>query len=140
MKFHKPLFSIIIIVIQLILSLINHFKHLEFLEKLKKTDPELSGLISFRITYDTLFYFVLVIGFYEMMTLPSWFKSGIRVLLTFIVLGTEFYGLIPIEDSKSVIYNTAWIASGIAVFLILIRIGKYSYGKITNCILKKASS
>ena len=41
MKFYKPIFSLIIILIQLCLSVLAHFDHIRAMEKLKKEDPEL---------------------------------------------------------------------------------------------------
>ncbi len=126
MKLYKPLFSIIVIFIQLILSLKDYFELLEW----RKANPELDSLINFVIHYDTLFLFVLIIGIYEMLTKPNWFKTIIRIFLVCIVLGTYFSGLIPIEGFKSGVYNTAWFSAIVAFILILIRIGKYAIGKI----------
>ncbi|MET2985040.1 hypothetical protein [Aureibaculum conchae] len=120
MKFYKPLFSIIVIVVQLILSLKAHFRLLERI----KNNPELFELISYRVTYDTLFLFVLIIGFYEMLTKPGWFKTAIRIFLVCIVLGTQFSGLIPIEDFYFGVYNTAWFSAVIAFVASLYKIAK----------------
>ena len=136
MKFYKPLFSIIVILVQLILSLMDHYEHIEAMEKLKREDPEFYGLIDFIVTYDTLFLFVLIIGFYEMTTKPGLFKSFLRVFLVCIILGTQFSGLIPIEDFYFGVYNTAWFSSVLAFMLILTRIGKESFNRNK---LKKAS-
>ena len=135
MKFYKPLFSIIVILIQLILSIKDYFK----LQEWKKANPELDSLINLVTQYDTFFLFVLIIGIYEILTKPSWFKTLIRIFLVCIVLGTEFYELIPIEDFKSGIYNTTWFSAVVAIILILIRIGKYGIEKINNRKLNKAS-
>lgn len=120
MKFYKPLFSIIVIFVQLILSLKDHF---QFLER-KKNNQELFDLISYTVTYDTLFLFVLIIGFYEMLTKPSWFKTAIRIFLVCIVLGTQFSGLIPIDQFYFGVYNTAWFAAVVAFALSLYKIAK----------------
>ena len=122
MKFYKPLFSIIVILVQLILSLIDHFQHLEWIKEKEKTDPEFLALISYSVNYDSLFLFVLLIGFYEMTTKPSWIKIVLRIFLICIILGTQFAGLIPIEDFYFGVYNTAWFSGLLAVFLILVRI------------------
>ena len=45
MKFYKPLFSIIVILVQLILSLIGHYEFIEGMEKMKRENPELYELI-----------------------------------------------------------------------------------------------
>lgn len=132
MKFHKPLFSIIVIIIQLILSLRDYYE----LQEWKKENPELDSLINLVIQYDTLFLFVLIIGIYEILTKPSWFKTLIRIFLACIVLGTEFSGLVPIEDFKSGVYNTAWLSALLAFMLILTRIGKDTVNRNK---LKKAS-
>ncbi|WP_299223566.1 hypothetical protein [uncultured Aquimarina sp.] len=135
MKLYNPLFSIIVIIIQLILSLKDYYE----LQEWKKENPELDSLINVVIQYDTFFLFVLIIGIYEMLTKPSWFKILIRIFLVCIILGTEFSGLIPIEDFKSGIYNTAWFSAVVAIVLILIRIGKYGIKKMNNRKLNKAS-
>jgi len=124
MKFYKPLFSIIVILVQLILSLISHYEFIEGMEKMKRENPELYELINIVITYDTLFLFVLVIGFYEMTTKPSLFKTLVRIFLVCIVLGTQFSGLVPIEVFYYGVYNTAWFSAVLAFALILTRIGK----------------
>lgn len=111
----------------MILSLTDHFNLLEA----KKANPELFELIHYYTTYDTLFIFVLIIGFYEMLTKPSWFKTFIRVFLICILLGTEFSGLIPIKDFYYGVYNTAWFSAAVAIVLILIKIGKFIIQKIT---------
>ena len=131
MKLFKPLYSIILIVVQLILSLIGYYDHIETIKELEKTKPGLLELINFSTPYETLFIFVLIIGFYEMLTKPSLFKTVIRIFLAFIVLGTQFSEIIPIEDFYSGVYNTAWFSSVVAITLILIRIGKYAIGKLS---------
>ncbi len=135
MKLYSPVFSIIVIIVQLILSLKDYYE----LQEWKKENPELDSLINLVIQYDTLFLFVLIIGIYEMLTKPSWFKILIRIFLICIVLGTEFSGLIPIADFKSGIYNTAWFSAVFAIVLILIRIGKYGIKKMNSRKLNKAS-
>ena len=122
MKFYKPLFSIILILVQLILSLTDHFQHLEWIKEKEKTDPGFLDLISYSVTYDSLFLFVLIIGFYEMTTKPSWIKIVLRIFLVCVILGTQFSGLIPIEDFYFGVYNTAWFSTFVAVFHILVRI------------------
>lgn len=135
MKFYKPLFSIIVILIQLILSVKECFK----LQEWKKANPELDSLINLNITYDSLFLFVFIIGIYEMLTKPSWFKTVIRIFLVCIILGTEFSDFIPIDQFYYGVYNTAWFSALVAIVLILVRIGKYGFGKINDRKLNKAS-
>jgi hypothetical protein len=128
MKLYKPLFSIILIFIQLILSIKDYFE----LQKWRQENPELDGIISLNITYDTLFIFVLIIGVYEMLTKPIWFKRIIRIFLVCIIFGTQFAGLIPIDDFYFGVYNTAWFSAVIAIVLILIKFGKYGIEKVTD--------
>lgn len=128
MKFYKPLFSSIVIVIQLILSIISYYGYVAW----EEANPEMNRLISRLFHGDSLFLFVLIIGFYEMQTKPSWFKTAIRIFLVCIVLGTQFSELIPIDQFYFGIYNTAWFAAIVTILLILIRIGNYSIGKIHN--------
>ena len=135
MKFYKPLFSTIVILIQLILSVKEYFK----LQEWKKENPELDSLIYLNITYDSLFLFVFIIGIYEMLTKPSWFKTAIRIFLVCIILGTEFSDFIPIDQFYYGVYNTAWFSAVVAIILILVRIGKYSFEKINDKRLNKAS-
>jgi len=134
-KSYKPLFSIIVLIVQLILSLKDYYQ----LQEWRKANPELDSLINLVIQYDTLFLFVLIIGIYEMLTKPSWVKTLIKIFLVCIVLGTEFSGLVPIEDFKSGIYNTAWFSAIVAIVLILIQIGKYGIEKMNIRKLNKAS-
>tara|TARA_R110002050_G_scaffold219229_1_gene355169 strand:+ start:470 stop:886 length:417 start_codon:yes stop_codon:yes gene_type:complete len=132
MKIYKPIFSIIIILIQLILSLKDYYE----LQLWRKANSELDGLINLVIHYDTLFIFVLLIGIYEMLTKPSLNKNLIRLILAFIVFGYHFSGLIPIEDFKYGIYNTTWFLGFSAFVLILAKITKYLIEKITSRKLK----
>ena len=124
MKFHKPLFSIIVILTQLCLSIKDYYKSLDTIEKLKGKDSELYKLIEFGFTYDTLFFFIFILGFYEMTTKHNRFKIVIRIFLICIILGTQFSRQIPINDFYFAVYNTAWFSATLAFFLILIRIGK----------------
>jgi len=135
MKLYKPLFSIIVIIMQLILSIVSWFDFVAWGE----ANSELDGLISRIFHGDSLFLFVLIIGFYEMQTKQNWFKTAIRIFLVCIVLGTQFSGLIPIDQFYFGVYNTAWFSAVVALFLILIRIGKYGIGKINDKKLNKAS-
>ena len=135
MKFYKPLFSIVIILIQLTLSVKEYFK----LQEWRKANPELDSIINLIITYYSLFLFVFIIGIYEMLTKPSWFKTVVRIFLVCIILGTEFSDFIPIDQFYYGVYNTAWFSAVVAIVLILVRIGKYSYGKINDWKLNKAS-
>jgi hypothetical protein len=135
MKFYKPLLSFLIILIQLILSVVSYIDFVAW----EKGNPEFVEHINRIFHGDSLFLFVLVIGFYEMQTKPSWFKTAIRIFLVCIVLGTQFSGLIPIDQFYFGVYNTAWFSAVVAVVLILIRIGKYSIGKINDKNLNKAS-
>jgi hypothetical protein len=135
MKFYKPLFSIVIILIQLTLSIKEYYK----LQEWKIANPELDAIVSLYITYDSLFLFVFIIGIYEMLTKPSWFKTVIRIFLVCIILGTEFSDSIPIDLFYYGVYNTAWFSAVVAIVLILVRIGKYSFGKINDRKRNKAS-
>lgn len=121
MKFYKPLFSIIVILIQLILSIVSWFDFLAW----GSANPELNDIICRVFNDDSLFLFVLIIGFYEMLTKPSWFKTAIRLFLLFIVLGTQLSKRIPIEAFYDGVYNTAWFFAIVVFCLILVRIGKY---------------
>jgi VIT1/CCC1 family predicted Fe2+/Mn2+ transporter len=135
MKFHKPLFSFLIILIQLILSVVSYIDFVAW----EKGNPEFVEHINRIFHEDSLFLFVLIIGFYEMQTKPSWFKTAIRIFLVCIILGTQFSGLVPIAQFYFGVYNTAWFSTVVVVVLILTRIGKYSIGKINNKNLNKAS-
>ena len=128
MKIYKPVFSIILILIQLILSLKDYYG----LQEWRKANPELDGLINLVIHYDTLFLFVLSIGIYEMLTKPSLNKKLIRFFLVIIIFGYNFSGIIPIKDFKYGIYNTAWFLGCSSFLLILIQITKYAIEKITK--------
>jgi hypothetical protein len=119
-KIYNPLFSIIVIVVQLILSLKEYYE----LQEWRKANPELDALINLVIRYDTFFLFVLIIGIYEMLIKPSLFKNLIRISLVCIVLGYHFSGIIPIENFQSGVYNTALFSAIVTVVLILVRIGK----------------
>ena len=124
MKFYKPLFSIIVIIIQLILSLKHHFEHLKWADEMEKNDPELFGLICYNTTYTSLFFFVFIIGLYEMLIKPSWFKTVIRIFLVCIIIGTEFSNFIPIDQFYFGVYNTAWFSAVVAFILTLWKIVK----------------
>lgn len=126
MKVFNPLFSIIIIIIQLILSLKEYYQ----LNEWKKANPELDSLINLYITYDSLLLFVFIIGICEMLTKPSWFKTLIRILLVCIILGTEFSEFIPIDQFYYAVYNTAWFSAVVAIVLILVRIAKNIFKSI----------
>lgn len=128
MKFYKPLFSIIVILIQLILSVKEYFK----LQEWGKANPELDSIINLIITYDSLFLFVFIIGVYEMLTKPSWFKTVVRIFLVCIILGTEFSDFIPIDQFYYGVYNTAWFSAVVAFVLILVKFGKYGIEKISE--------
>lgn len=121
LKLYKPLFSIILIIAQLILSLKSYSDFVKW----GIQNPELDKLIYRYFLGDSLFLFVLIIGFYEILTKPSLFKTLIRIFLVCIILGTQFSELIPIEGFYFGVYNTAWFSTGVVVFLILIRIGKH---------------
>ncbi|WP_196888260.1 hypothetical protein [Aureivirga sp. CE67] len=126
MKFYKPLFSIIIIIIQLILSIVSYYNFVDW----GKNNPELDKLISRVFLGDSLFLFVLIIGFYEMQTKQNWFKVVIRIFLVCIVLGTVFSEFIPIDQFYFGVYNTACFSAIIALVLIALRFGKYILNKI----------
>ncbi len=135
MKFYKPLFSVIVIIVQLILSFKEYYK----LQEWKKANPDLDSLICLNLTYDSLFLFVFIIGFYEMLIKPSLLKTAIRTFLILIILGTVFSSFIPINQFYYGVYNTAWFSAVVAIVLILIQIGKYCIGKINENKLNKAS-
>lgn len=139
MKLYKPLFSLVLVLIQFILSLYSHFRHLDWKKELEKNDPEFFELISYSVTYDSLFLFVLIIGLYEITTKPSLLKNTTRIVLVGIILGILLSIVIPINDFYYGVYNTAWFIATIILFLILIRIVKYGIKKINNRKLKKAS-
>lgn len=128
MKLHKPLFSLIVIIIQLILSIVSYLDFVAW----GKANSELDGLISRIFHGDSLFLFVLVIGLYEMQTKPSWFKTATRIFLVCIVLGTQFSGLIPIEGFYYGVYNTAWFSTIIAIILFLFKMEKNWIRKTTE--------
>lgn len=126
MKLYKPLFSIIVIIIQLILSVKSYYEYVGW----GKANAELDGLITRHFLDDSLFLFVLVIGFYEMITKPILFKKILRILLVSIIFGTQFSGFIPINNFYFGVYNSAWFVAGITFVLILVRLGKYVFEKI----------
>lgn len=129
MKLHKPLFSTIIIILQLILSLIRYYDYVAW----GKANPELNALILRIFHGDSLFIFVSLIGFYEILTKPSFFKTFLRIFLVCIILGTQFGGYIPIDDFYFGVYNTAWFSAVIAFFLIMIHVFKrYELNKVSN--------
>ncbi|QIE58700.1 hypothetical protein G5B37_03720 [Rasiella rasia] len=128
MKFHKPLFSILIISIQLILSVISYINFIAW----EKANPEFVEHINRIFHGDTLFMFVLIIGIYEMITKTGLWKKFIRVFLICIVLGTQFSESIPIDDFYYGVYNTAWFTSVLAFVLILIKFGKYRISRMTD--------
>jgi hypothetical protein len=128
MKFYKPIFSIIVVIIQLILSTVSYFEFIAW----GKANPELDGLINRIFHGDSLFLFVLIIGLYEMLTKPSWFKSAIRIFLLCIVLGTQFSEHIPIDQFFFGVYNTAWFSAVVAFVLILVKFGRYGIEKLTE--------
>jgi|GEM_PF-4734520 len=115
MKLYKPLFSIIIILTQLILSLTDYYNYIKW-EK-----DNLNSLICRPFHGDSLFCFVLIIGVYEMLTKPGWFKKIIRILLIITLLGTQFSYLIPINDFYFGVYNTTWFSAIIALILITVK-------------------
>tara|TARA_R110000850_G_C9600656_1_gene428626 strand:+ start:48 stop:434 length:387 start_codon:yes stop_codon:yes gene_type:complete len=121
-KLHKPLFSIIIIIVHLIFSIISYYDFFGW----GLGQPEVGELICRVYLGDYLFLWVVIIGFYEMLTKPSWFKTAIRILLIFIVIGTH------IDILFTGVYNTAFISAIVASILILIRFGKYGIKKITE--------
>ena len=124
MKFHKPLFSVITILIQLVISIRSHYKHIETLSELKKSNPELAELICISTTYKTLFIAVFIIGFYEMQTKSNRIKIAFRIALTGIVLGALFSEFIPIDQFYFGVYNTACFIALFAVFLTFRRVIK----------------
>ncbi len=130
MKLYKPLFSIIVILIQLMLSVESWLAFVAWGE----ANPEYNAIITRDFNEDSLFLFVLIIGFYEMLTKPSWFKTAIRIFMVCIVLGTKLSGFIPIDEFYYAVYNTAWFSAGVAVVLLLLRILKYSFRKIKSVV------
>jgi hypothetical protein len=127
-KFYKPLFSIIVIIVQLILSLKEYYEFIQW----GNDNPELNELITRNFLGNSLFLFVLIIGIYEMLTKPGWLKNIIRIFLVSIVISYHFSGIIPVENFKFGVYNTAWFSSVIAFVLILIQIVNYRYKRITD--------
>lgn len=93
-------------------------------------NAELDGLINRHFLGDSLFLFVLIIGLYKMMNKPSSLKTGLRMFLVYIILGTQFSVLIPMKDFYFGVYNTAWFVAAITFILILVRFGKYGLEKI----------
>lgn len=128
MKIYKPLFSLTIIFIQLILSIISYNEFVAWGEE----NPGLNGILTRFFLGDTLFLFVLIIGLYEMLTKPGWFKTAIKIFLVCIILGTQFGGFIPIDSFYYGVYNTAWFSAVVAILLILIRFGKYIIRKLNQ--------
>src|SRR5690606_2022655 len=133
MKLYKPLFSIIIILTQLILSLTDYYNYLIW-EK-----DNLNSLICRPFHGDSLICFVLIIGLYEMLIKQVWFKKIIIIILIIILLGTQFSYLIPINDFYFGVYNTAWFSAIIALILItvkflkaIIKTKKRNYPKIIS--------
>ncbi|MDC8003659.1 hypothetical protein POV27_06320 [Aureisphaera galaxeae] len=120
MKIYRPIFSIVVITVQLILSIIDYHYYVEW----GKANPALDGLINRYFLGDTLFLFVVAIGFYEMLTAPGKLKTLIRVILICIVLGTQFSQFVPIDDFYFGVYNTAWFMAVVALILIIIRLGR----------------
>lgn len=55
MKFYQPLFSTIVIIFQLILSLKEYYQ----LQEWKKANPHLDSIVCLNTTIDSLFLFVL---------------------------------------------------------------------------------
>ena len=135
MKLYKPLFSLIIITVQLLLSLKSYYDYLEW----GKSNPQLDGLINRVFLGDSLFLFVSIIGFCEMLTKPGILKAVIRIILILIVLGIQISDLIPMEELYYPLYNTAWFLAAVAAVLILYRMGNYFIGKLNNKKLEKAS-
>ena len=123
MKLHKPLFSIILIFLQLIISLRSYY----YFVKWGKENPELDQIICRTFLQDSLFIFVLIIGLYEILTKPSLFKTVLRIFLACIILGTYFANYIPIDDFYSGVYNTAQFSAVLAIILIIIKVLKYRY-------------
>ena len=118
LKFYQPIFSIIIIVFQLILSVLDYFEFQEW----KKSQNKIYELLNVVVRYDKIFLFVLTIGIYEMLTKPSMQKIIIRVLLICIVLGYNLAEFIPINDFESGVYNAAWFLAIISFALIAVQI------------------
>ena len=128
MKLYKPLFSIVIIVIQLILSLKDYYYFVKWAED----NPELNRLATRYFLGDSLFLFVLIIGLYEMRTSHLQFKKIIRILLACIILAQFVAPVTGIGDIFYAAYNTAWFSAIVAVILFIFFIGKYSIKKITK--------
>ena len=118
MKIYNPAFSIVVVAIQFLLSLLDHFK----LQQWKELNPGIDSIISLIANYKTFFIFILIIGVSEILTKPSLLKNVVRALLVCLVLGYNLSFLLPIEDFKSGVYNTAWCFSIAAVLLIATQI------------------
>ena len=126
MKLYKPLFSIVMIAIQLIISVIDYLEFTNWID----ANPEICAS-SYGVS---IFLFVVVIGLYEMMTKSNWFKTTIRLLLIGIVLGAELAEFIPIDHFFFAVYNTAWFSATVAILLIFFSILKYISGRFRSVI------
>jgi hypothetical protein len=126
MKLHKPLFSTILILIQLLFAVNEHIQH----QNWKKENPDIEGIICFYLLYPELFLFVLIIGVFEMLTKPGWFKTMVRILLAGIVVGAELSKLAPINQLYHGFFNTAGVCALIAFVWLLFRFWKFGYRKI----------
>ena len=128
MKLYQPLFSIIIIFIQLILSLIGYYYYVQW----GIENPELNELVNRMFEGGYTFLSVLFIGILEMLTKPSWFKTFIRIFLITYLLGILVSELIFISGFYSGIYVTICFSGIIAFLLILAKIIIHLFKKLQN--------
>ena len=128
MKLYQPLFSIIIIFIQLILSLIGYYYYIQW----GIENPELNELVNRMFEGGYTFLSVLFIGILEMLTKPSWFKTFIRIFLITYLLGILVSELIFISGFYSGIYVTICFSGIIAFLLILAKIIIHLFKKLQN--------
>ena len=74
-----------------------------------------------------------------MLTKPGILKTVTRTILVLVVLGIQVSDLIPIEELKFALYNTAWFLAVVAVVLIIYRLGRYLMEKVNKNKLEEAS-
>jgi len=112
MKLHQPLFSAVIILIQLIITIVSY---INFQSWLKSQD---SLICSFGWTGDELFFAVLILALFEMTSNIEWVKSIIQTLLALIIfvqigpndIRNDFYELMEV---------TAFVSAFISILFFL---------------------
>jgi len=115
MKLHKPLFSIIIIFIQFIITAISY---ISFQSWFKKQNPD--SLISFGWSGSKLFLAVLIIALFEMTSSNNFIKNIVQTLLVFII----FIQIGPNDirnDFCHLMSETTLLLALIALILLLIK-------------------